>query len=120
MKKRKIRCLSTYVKVDGIYNNEVFFPLTGGWASFSLTTCIKCGELFVIDKEDTIKIGIELKQIAARKYCPKCGSNLGDTLEDYPRTFVTERGSIGSFNPPIHIPPDWESKIIEVWELTSS
>ncbi len=72
MKKRAIRCLSTYVKVHEVYNNEVLYPLSGGWASFSSATCINCGELFVIDKEGTITDNL-LKQIANGKICPKCG-----------------------------------------------
>ncbi len=95
-----------------------FYPLSGGWASFSSATCINCGELFVIDKEGTITDNL-LKQIANGKICPKCGWRLEQTLKVYPQSFRTACGSIGSFRPPTHIPPDWESKIVEVWELTT-
>lgn len=117
MKKRMVRCYVGYAIADGIYNDKVYHLVYEGWLYLVLTTCINCGELFVIDKENPQTAGRNIEQIAGSQHCPKCNSILKDTLKEYPQTFRTKDGRIGSFHPPSQISPDNKNVVIEFWEM---
>lgn len=119
MKKKKIRCYKTLANVyPGVNNYTVYFLVYEGWSNFSLTTCLNCGELFVIDWENHITNGSSIVEVAGSCTCPTCNSLLKDTLRNYPQSIRLPNGNIGSFTPDNFIPADEESLILEVFEIT--
>ncbi|MBB1287298.1 hypothetical protein HRH25_23180 [Flavisolibacter sp. BT320] len=118
MDKRKIRCYKTLAKVtSSTYNHLVYYLAQEGWSNLSLTTCIKCGELFVIDWENPMTRDLSIQDVAGSKRCPICNSFLRETIMDYPKTIVLPNGQLGSYTPENIIPSDSESVIIEVFEI---
>src|SRR6185369_11776563 len=116
--KKKIRCYKTFARVaPNVYNHLVYFLPYEGWSNFSLTTCINCGELFVIDWENPATQGLSIKQIASSNICPTCGCILSNTIQEYPKTIKLSNGQLGSFIPETHMPPDNESLINEFFEI---
>lgn len=118
MKKREVRCFLIYTKVGSQYNVEIFYPCNGGWANFSLFTCLKCGELFAADNVTESSNLLHDVLSTHNLRCPQCGSSLNQTLANYPSSFLAPDGSIGNFKAPIHFPADWQTKFIEVWDIT--
>jgi hypothetical protein len=116
MNKRKVRVYVAFADAGGIYNNEVLFTSADGYRS-QLAICIGCGDLFAMDLENPATSGLTLEQIAGAKTCPDCGAALSVTLRSYPETFVGEKGFLGSYIPATYIPPDSESKVVEIWEM---
>lgn len=118
MKKVSVRCNKEYVNVfSGVYNHPVFFPLRGGWSSFSIVTCINCSELFVIDWENPATEGLTTADIAGNKNCPTCEASLKLTLRKYPEFILLPQGKVGSFNPKDFISSNDESQFCDFFEL---
>jgi hypothetical protein len=117
MRTRLVRCYRGFASVAGRANIQVFYTLPDFGYSTKLFTCIECGELFVIDFENPAFAGKTAEQIAASAACPKCGKPLSETIRAYPKTFRTEDGRIGHFEPDRIIPPDSESLVREFWEV---
>jgi hypothetical protein len=117
MKTRFVRCYCGFGSVAGRANIKVFYTLPDFGYSIKLFTCIECGELFVIDFENPAFAGKTVEQIAASTACPKCGKSLSETIRAYPKTFRTDDGRIGHFEPDHIIPPDSESLVREFWEV---
>ena len=88
-----------------------------GWSAFSLVTCIKCGEIFVIDLENPKTFEKSINEIASTNTCPNCNSFLRDSLSKYPKSIKLPNGKIGSFIPQNIIPKDEETFLIEFYEI---
>jgi hypothetical protein len=118
MKRIKVRCYKALANVyPGVFNHPVYYLTYEGWANYSLSTCINCGELFAIDWENPKTKGLNIHEIAGHDPCPKCKVLLSSSIRDYPNTIKLPDGKIGSYIPDNYIPPDHESLIIEVFEL---
>jgi hypothetical protein len=118
MTKRKVRCYKAFAHVaPKIYNYPVYYLTYGGWSNRSLSTCINCGELFVIDWENPETSGLNIKQIAASNKCPTCGLPLENTIQDYPKTIKLSNGQLGSFSSKNFIPSNDESLVRDFFEL---
>ena len=118
MIKLKTRCYQSRLRLSDT-NIDIFYLVQEGWKK-SLATCINCGELFVIDWENPKTSGLDIHKIGSGQSCPKCNSKLEKTLRNYPETFRTKDGELGSFIPSNEIPSDEESIIKEFWALTPS
>jgi hypothetical protein len=119
MKKRKIRCYLAYCDAGGIFNNEVVYTASEGYR-IELATCIKCGAILVLDRENPQTAEQSLESLVDGATCPECGCDLSESIRLYPETFRGKGGHLGSFTPPKIIPPDSESRVIEVWEIIPS
>jgi DNA-directed RNA polymerase subunit RPC12/RpoP len=111
MKRKTILVAIDYVVINGIYNNEVYYYLSGGWGDpGSLYVCIDCGELFFITFGN--------KGIKDDVLCPNCKSRLKETLKGYPETNRTRDGKLVHLEKPLHINADRNNcKYIDVWEI---
>ena len=116
MNKRKTRCYLAYCEAGGIFNNEVFYTASDGYR-VELATCIKCGAVFVLDRENPAAANRSLSELTAKLHCPECGYALEQSIRAYPGTFVGKGGHLGSFTPTTIIPPDEQSLVVELWEL---
>jgi hypothetical protein len=119
MKKRKIRCYLAYCDAGGIFNNEVVYTASEGYR-IELATCIKCGAIFVLDRENPQTDDQSLESLVEGAECPECCCDLSESIRLYPGTFLEKGGHLASFTPPKIIPPEDKSRVIEVWEITPS
>jgi rubredoxin len=117
MKKIKVRCYKGFAAAEGKFNIEVYYTVPDMGYFRKLFTCINCGEIFVIDKENPKFAGKTAREIAADAICPKCNKRLPETIRPYPENFRTESGQEGHFEPERIIPPDSESLVKEFWEV---
>jgi DNA-directed RNA polymerase subunit RPC12/RpoP len=119
MNKRKVKCFSIYTNVGKHYNVEIFYPFNGGWANFSLFTCLKCGELFVAEQVNNESSDYLTSILSTSDLsCPKCSSLLKTSMANYPSKFLAPDGRIGGFKAPLHFSSELEIKTIEVWDIT--
>ncbi len=119
MEKIKVRCYKAFANVHpGVWNYPIYYFTYDGWSNKTFTTCIQCGELFVIDSENPETERKSAFDIAYSKDCPTCKSALKDTLRNYPEEIRLPDGKLGSFKPDQLIPPDSESIILDVYQLT--
>ena len=116
MKKRKTRCYLAYCEAGGIFNNEVLYTADDGYRT-ELGTCINCGTVFVVDRENPRSANLSLHELACDLECPECGSSLRNSIRKYPDFFVGQGGRIGSFRPSPVIPSDQQSRVVELWEI---
>ena len=118
MRKRKIRCYKALINdYPDVNDFPVYYLTYEGWSSFSLTICIQCGELFVIDWENPNTKGLSSGEVADSACCPTCNSLLKNTLRDYPQTIKLPNGKIRSFVPTAIIPLDEESLVLDFFEI---
>jgi hypothetical protein len=117
MNKRKTRCYIAYCDAGGIFNNEVFYTVSDHGYGVELATCINCGALFVLDRENPKSSNRSLSDLADKLCCPECDCDLHLSIRRYPDTFVGKGGHVGSFRPSNIIPPDEQSCVVELWEL---
>ncbi len=114
MRKRKIRCYKAFINdYPSVNDYPVYYLAYEGWSIFSLTTCIQCGELFVIDWENPNAKGLSSSEVAGSTCCPTCNSMLKDTMREYPQTIKLPNGKIGTYVPIGIIPPDEESLVLD-------
>ena len=118
MNKRSIRCYITLAQVaPTLYNYPVYCMIYEGFYSYSLVTCISCGEIFVIDWENPATKGLSIQQVASVNKCPACGSLLKDTIKRYPESIKLPNGQVGTFKPDNYLPPDNETIIKDLYEI---
>jgi len=116
MNKRKTRCYVAYCEAGGIFNNEVFYTANEGYR-IDLATCINCGSVLVVDRENPKSAARSLADLVTGIDCPECGCNLQTSIRSYPSVFVGKGGIVGSFSPSSVIPPSEESRVLEFWEI---
>ena len=97
-------------------NIEVFYTQPDMYL-IKLFTCIECGEIFVIDFENSNLAGKTAGQIAGNTTCPKCRTPLRESIRSYPENFRANNGQIGHFKPERIIPPDSDSLVMAFLEL---
>jgi hypothetical protein len=120
MEKIKVRCYKAFGNVyPGVSNYPVYYFVYEGWSNKTFTTCINCGELFVVDWENPETKGMSVFEMAHSKDCPTCKSALKDTLRNYPEVIRISEGKLGSFKPDQIILPDSESILVDVDHLTN-
>ena len=118
MKKKSIRCYLTYVSpLPGIYNQPVYNSVRDGFSSFDFATCLNCGELFVIDKENPKTFQKPLHDLAGNVKCPTCKNKLSEVLAKYPETIWLGKDRYGSYMPDRVIPADNEQIIKDFFEI---
>ena len=117
MNKRKVRCTIAYAEAGGIYNHKVYWTWSEGFSANVLVSCTYCGEIFVINQDNPATAGLTINEIAGNQLCPNCGEKLEETIKEYPETFRTKGGMLGSCIHPNRIPPDDETMILEFWEI---
>jgi len=118
MEKRKVACYQVLAHVaPGVYNYPVYCMIYEGWSNFSLTTCINCGELFVIDWENPLTNSLTVQQVASLNKCPTCDSLLKETIRSYPSSIKLPNNQIGTFTPGNRIPSDNETLIMDFFEI---
>jgi hypothetical protein len=116
MKKRQIRCFRALADASGTFNNEVIYPASDGYR-LELAICIRCGELFLVDREDPLIGSQPVDRLVEGTPCPKCGTSLGQSIRDYPDTFIGRDGRLGTYLPPTWIPSDRESFLVDFWVI---
>src|SRR3982751_5850611 len=96
MQRISVRCFLTYAKCGELYNNPVYIVDNGAWANFTMGICAKCGDLFAfhVGDDSSQKRSKPIRQTAKERPCPKCGSKLGETLQNYPETYLATDGAI--------------------------
>lgn len=119
MRKKKIRCYKTFINdYPGVKDFPVYYLAYEGWSSYTLATCLQCGELFVIDWENPKTKDLSSIEVAGSACCPTCNSLLKDTMREYPKTIKLPNGKIGTYVPTGIIPPDEESLVLDFFEIT--
>lgn len=118
MKRREIRCFKIYESIgNNTHNYEIIIPLKSGWSNNTITTCKNCGELFVIDWENSATENLSIQQITGSSECPTCKSLLKDQIASYPDTIRISEGVFGSFDESIINYSEDQSEIMEFYEL---
>ena len=105
-----------YCEAGGIFNNEVLYTADDGYKT-ELGTCINCGAVFIVDRENPLSKNRSLYDLAYNLYCPECGCSLQDSIRNYPEVFLGKGGHIGYFKPSPIISLDQESKVVGFWEI---
>ena len=120
MKKKRIRSFVSYVNVaPGVYNQPVYNVIHDGFSNFSLATCLDCGELFVIDKEDPKTYQKTMQQLAGDLDCPTCKHVLAQSIASYPERIWLAKGRYGSAPTDRLIPPDADHIVKEFYEIVA-
>ena len=119
MKTRVVKCYHGFAHAGNQENHDVWYTLPDHGYDIQLFTCVGCGELFCIDAEYLELLNCTLAELVPDATCPSCKAALSGSLQASPRTFRTNNGVLGHFEPSRIYPVDADAVTMNVWDLAS-
>lgn len=112
---RLVRCYRSFGRTRDHFNIEVWFVFQDGYG-VQLHSCLKCGQVHVVDFENPKWGDARLNLLASLK-CHGCRQVFGDGLAPYPERFLAPDGTIGWCDPRSGIAPHSEGVLLAFPEL---
>jgi hypothetical protein len=106
-----VRVYKGFAQVGARSNIEVFFTMPDGYGH-ELATCIACGQVFALDRDNTAMGGRALALLVEGQRCSRCGTTLTESIRPYPAYFRAPDGAVGRFERPSRYPPDDSSFVV--------
>jgi DNA-directed RNA polymerase subunit RPC12/RpoP len=114
MERMQTKVWVAQVPCSGGRMERVYYLFPDMFFDVKLYTCVACGELFLINKDDEHYMKIRFEDIKGTLNCPQCSSRLANAKE-YPATFIDADGNECHYLPSNTPHRDEDRVSIEVW-----